>query len=138
MYGGTDPGSTAVARAVDGIADAAVRAYGHALLAARPGKVDDILARDASPQSLATGLNAMMGGICMVCHGNPALDNLIMTSAAIDGHTELCAHECCTACWEMIALRADPDAADVPCPACRGDIRPLLASWHVVELGMRT
>eukprot|EP01043_Picozoa_sp_COSAG02_P013150 COSAG02_NODE_521_length_20750_cov_10.721079_21_plen_68_part_00 len=41
-----------------------------------------------------------------------------MTSAAIDGHTELCAHECCTACWEMIALRADPDAADVPCPAC--------------------
>ena len=66
---------------------------------------------------------------CGICHENFAMDNKRPDAPcrARDKSISMCNHENCTACWHALARRSDPAAAQIPCPTCRGDVKPFLA-----------
>eukprot|EP01044_Picomonas_judraskeda_P022612 COSAG03_NODE_5685_length_1195_cov_207.568431_1_plen_300_part_10 len=66
---------------------------------------------------------------CGICHENFAMDNKRADAPcrARDKSISMCNHENCTACWHALARRSDPAAAQIPCPTCRGDVKPFLA-----------
>ena len=118
--------------------------YAYELCRAYPGKIAevynavfhnywDVHSRKRDEERFADQILEMKACNCIVCHRNGPVDNLILDSPQTQGHSP-CNHFCCTECWEQLAARSDPDAAEVPCPMCRGDVKEYLASQHPEEM----
>jgi hypothetical protein len=118
--------------------------YAYELCRAYPGKIAevynavfhnywDVHSRKRDEERFADQILEMKACNCIVCHRNGPVDNLILDSPQTQGHSP-CNHFCCTECWEQLAARSDPDAAEIPCPMCRGDIKEYLTSQHPEEM----
>jgi hypothetical protein len=118
--------------------------YAYELCRAYPGKIADLYnavfhntwdvhSRKRDEERFAGQILEMKACNCIVCLRNGPVDNLILDSPQTQGHSP-CNHFCCTECWEQLAARSDPDAAEVPCPMCRGDVKEYLASQHPEEM----
>jgi hypothetical protein len=118
--------------------------YAYELCRAYPGKIADLYnavfhntwdvhSRKRDEERFAGQILEMKACNCIVCLRNGPVDNLILDSPQTQGHFP-CNHFCCTECWEQLAARSDPDAAEVPCPMCRGDVKEYLASQHPEEM----
>lgn len=118
--------------------------YAYDLYRAFPGKIAglynavfhntwDVHSRQRDEERFADQILEMKASNCIVCHRNGPIDNLILDSPQTQGHSP-CNHFCCTGCWEQLAVRSEPDAAEIPCPMCRGNVKEYLASQHPEEL----
>ena len=118
--------------------------YAYELYRAFPGKIADLLravshntwdvhSRKRDEERFASKILEMKGDNCIVCQRNGPIDNLILDSPQTQGYSP-CNHFCCTECWEQLAARSEPDAAEIPCPMCRGDVKEYLASQHPEEM----
>ena len=98
--------------------------YAYELYRAFPGKIADLFravfhnpwdvqSRAQDEERFADQILEMKASNCIVCHRNGPIDNLILDSPQTQGHSP-CNHFCCTECWEQLAARSDPDAAEIP------------------------
>ena len=118
--------------------------YAYELYRAFPGKIADLFravshntwdvhSRKRDEERFASKILEMKGDNCIVCQRNGPIDNLILDSPQTQGYSP-CNHFCCTECWEQLAARSEPDAAEITCPMCRGDVKEYLASQHPEEM----
>lgn len=133
--------------AVDLIADDEVCAYAEKLMLKRPMWLEE-LCRDISREAgCAAAIEfakvfeerclRAKEHICGICHDNFQLmdDRRSDAPCRAQGQSAtMCEHEYCTGCWDKLARRSDPAAAHIPCPTCRGDVKPFLAQMYKASL----
>ena len=127
------------AMAIQGLENGEVREYAEQLLLKRPLWVEELCRAISTDPSAVTAakVSTMFEQRCWyakehncgICHDNFAMDNKRPDAPcrARDKSISLCNHEYCTTCWHALARRSDPAAAQIPCPTCRGDVKPFLA-----------
>eukprot|EP01047_Picozoa_sp_COSAG01_P029473 COSAG01_NODE_2023_length_8616_cov_89.751673_10_plen_200_part_00 len=65
---------------------------------------------------------------CPLCYEKPSAIGSVMV--AMPG----CGHQFCAACLRKLALNQRKTSPRVPCPFCRGEIQPLLATYFPLEV----
>jgi hypothetical protein len=65
---------------------------------------------------------------CPLCYEKPSAIGSVMVAMPE------CGHQFCAACLRKLALNQRKTSPRVPCPFCRGEIQPLLATYFPLEV----